>query len=121
MLSADEYSGIAFSSPGARLHPELLCSRRSESVPWNPAGFVSPFFLAPCGVVGRRGGVWESCLLMIISLHRSYWKLISRIGRKRLVRTQALGWMARLGYFLRTPLTQGEARSGAPFPAAFIA
>jgi oligosaccharide repeat unit polymerase len=42
---------------------------------------------------------------MVISLHWSYWKALSRLRWKRLALTPALGWMAGLGYFLLAPLT----------------
>ena len=55
---------------------------------------------------------------MIISLHWSYWKAISRLRWKRLALTPALGWMAGLGYFLLAPLTLLVLNGGFTQPAS---
>src|SRR5580704_7799572 len=56
---------------------------------------------------------------MIISLHWSYWKAISRLRWKRLALTPALGWMAGLGYFLLAPLTLLVLNGGFTQPAIY--
>jgi hypothetical protein len=48
------HSGIAFSSAGACLHAELLCSRSAESIPRRG---LSGFFLAPWKLEASRGEV----------------------------------------------------------------
>jgi hypothetical protein len=56
---------------------------------------------------------------MIISLHWSYWKAISRLRWNRLALTPALGWMAGLGYFLLAPLTLLVLNGGFTEPAIY--
>ncbi len=58
-------------------------------------------------------------LLMVISLQWSYWKAISRLCRKSLALTLALGWMAGLGYFLLAPLTLLVLNGGFTQPAVY--
>jgi hypothetical protein len=48
------HSGIAFSSAGAGLHAELLCSRGAECSPWRG---LSGFFLASWKLEASRGEV----------------------------------------------------------------
>jgi hypothetical protein len=59
------------------------------------------------------------CLLLLMSLHWTYWKAISRLRWRRLALTPAMGWMLGLGYFVLAPLTLLTLNGGFTQPAAY--
>ena len=61
------------------------------------------------------------CLLLLISLHWTYWKAISRLRWRRLALTPAMGWMLGLGYFVLAPLTLLTLNGGFTQPAVYNA
>lgn len=59
------------------------------------------------------------CFLLLISLHWTYWKAISRLRWRRLALTPAMGWMLGLGYFVLAPLTLLTLNGGFTQPAFY--
>jgi hypothetical protein len=58
-------------------------------------------------------------ILLLILLHWSYWKVLTRLRGERLALTPILGWMAGLGYFLVAPLTLLVLNGGYTIPSFY--
>jgi len=57
--------------------------------------------------------------MLLISLHWTYWKALSRLRWRRLALTPAMGWMLGLGYFVLAPLTLLTLNGGFTQPAVY--